>query len=97
MTNLVKSGVSRRAVLGYGAAGAAALAMPNIARAQDKSLKVGVYGGYFKDSFDKHIFPVFTEETRHRGGIRSPSRPARPGSCSCSRRRRRTSRRPTSR
>ena len=32
-------------------------------RAQDKSLKVGVYGGYFKDSFDKHIFPGFTEAT----------------------------------
>lgn len=26
-------------------------------------LKVGVYGGYFKDSFDKHIFPDFTAET----------------------------------
>jgi putative spermidine/putrescine transport system substrate-binding protein len=61
MTNLVKYGVSRRAVLAYGAAGAAALAMPNVVRAQDKSLKIGVYGGYFKDSFDKHIFPGFTE------------------------------------
>ena len=63
MTNLMKSGVSRRAVLAYGAAGAAALAMPSIVRAQDKSLKVGAYGGYFKDSFDKHIFPVFTKKT----------------------------------
>lgn len=26
-------------------------------------LKVGVYGGYFKDSFDKHIFPDFTAKT----------------------------------
>jgi putative spermidine/putrescine transport system substrate-binding protein len=26
-------------------------------------LRVGVYGGYFKDSFDKHIFPGFTKET----------------------------------
>ena len=26
-------------------------------------LKVGVYGGYFKDSFDKHIFPDFTKKT----------------------------------
>ena len=26
-------------------------------------LKVGAYGGYFKDSFDKHIFPDFTKET----------------------------------
>ena len=51
---------------------------------RSKSLKVGVYGGYFKDSFDKHIFPDFTKAT----GIasnRSPSRPARPGWCSSSR------------
>jgi putative spermidine/putrescine transport system substrate-binding protein len=33
------------------------------AAAAEKSLKVGVYGGYFKDSFDKHIFPDFTKET----------------------------------
>ena len=50
-------------MLGAGLAARGALAMPTIVRAQDKSLKVGVYGGYFKDSFDKHIFPVFTEET----------------------------------
>lgn len=61
MEKLLKAGVSRRAVLGYGAAGAAALAMPHVARAQAGSLKVGVYGGYFKDSFDKHIFPGFTK------------------------------------
>jgi putative spermidine/putrescine transport system substrate-binding protein len=29
----------------------------------EKSIKVGVYGGYFKDSFDKHIFPDFTKAT----------------------------------
>lgn len=29
----------------------------------DSALKVGVYGGYFKDSFDKHIFADFTKET----------------------------------
>jgi putative spermidine/putrescine transport system substrate-binding protein len=61
MSVLLKSDVSRRAVLGGVAAGSVALAMPNILRAQEKSLKVGVYGGYFKDSFDKHIFPIFTE------------------------------------
>ena len=33
------------------------------ALAAEKTLKVGVYGGYFKDSFDKHIFPDFTKET----------------------------------
>lgn len=31
--------------------------------AAEKSIKVGAYGGYFKDSFDKHIFPDFTKET----------------------------------
>jgi len=29
----------------------------------ENTLKVGAYGGYFKDSFDKHIFPDFTKET----------------------------------
>jgi putative spermidine/putrescine transport system substrate-binding protein len=55
--------VSRRTVLGTGLAAAGLLAMPSILRAQDKSLKVGVYGGYFKDSFDKNIFPEFTKAT----------------------------------
>jgi putative spermidine/putrescine transport system substrate-binding protein len=40
---------------------AAFVAQP--ALAAEKTLKVGVYGGYFKDSFDKHIFPDFTKET----------------------------------
>ena len=31
--------------------------------AQDRSLKIGVYGGYFKEAFDEHIFPRFTEDT----------------------------------
>lgn len=63
MDTFLKTGVSRRTVLGAGVMGAAVLAMPNILRAQDKSLKVGVYGGYFKDSFDKNIFPEFTKAT----------------------------------
>ncbi|PSH65563.1 ABC transporter substrate-binding protein [Phyllobacterium brassicacearum] len=63
MDTILKTGVSRRAVLGAGVVGTAVLAMPNILRAQDKSLKVGVYGGYFKDSFDKNIFPEFTKAT----------------------------------
>ena len=41
------------AVLGFGTPEARA----------DGVLKVGAYGGYFKDSFDKHIFPDFTKET----------------------------------
>ncbi|WP_062017894.1 extracellular solute-binding protein [Aureimonas sp. AU4] len=54
---------TRRSVLVGAAAGAAALAMPGVLRAQDRSLKVGVYGGYFKDSFDGNIFPAFTKAT----------------------------------
>ncbi|MFA5551484.1 MAG: extracellular solute-binding protein [Trueperaceae bacterium] len=42
-------------VLAVVLAGSAALAQ--------EALKIGVYGGYFKDSFDAHIFPLFTEET----------------------------------
>ena len=63
MRDILKTNVSRRAVLGAGVAGASLLAMPAVLRAQDKSLKVGVYGGYFKDSFDKNIFSDFTKET----------------------------------
>ena len=29
----------------------------------EDALAVGTYGGYFKDSFDKHIYPDFTKET----------------------------------
>lgn len=56
---------ARRRVLGtVGAVGAAAMAgFPAIVSGQGRSLKVGAYGGYFKDSFDEHIFPVFTGET----------------------------------
>ncbi|MFN7104492.1 MAG: ABC transporter substrate-binding protein, partial [Pseudorhizobium sp.] len=60
MRDIMKTTASRRAVLGAGLAGASLLAMPSILRAQDKSLTVGVYGGYFKDSFDNNIFPEFT-------------------------------------
>lgn len=54
---------SRRAVLAGGAAALAAstVGFPSILRAADKTLKVGVYGGYFKESFDKHIFTEFTK------------------------------------
>jgi putative spermidine/putrescine transport system substrate-binding protein len=55
----------RRLLAGAGAVAAAGTALsilPRRLRAQEP-LKVGVYGGYFKDSFDEHIFPAFTEET----------------------------------
>jgi putative spermidine/putrescine transport system substrate-binding protein len=41
---------------------AAALAMA-AGTAAAQTLKIAVYGGYFQDSFDAHIFPRFTEET----------------------------------
>jgi putative spermidine/putrescine transport system substrate-binding protein len=63
MKKILEAAVSRRNVLAGGLAATSMLAMPSILRAQDKSLKVGVYGGYFKDSFDKNIFPEFTKAT----------------------------------
>jgi putative spermidine/putrescine transport system substrate-binding protein len=63
MSKFLDRNLTRRSVLGSGLAAAGVLAMPSVLRAQDKSLKVGVYGGYFKDSFDKNIFPEFTKAT----------------------------------
>ncbi len=63
MTNKAGFNLSRRTLLAGTASGAAMLAMPGVLRAQDRSIKVGVYGGYFKDSFDKHVFPDFTKAT----------------------------------
>jgi len=41
-----------------------ALVMAGLSPAMaEKTLRVGTYGGYFQDSFDKHIFPDFTKET----------------------------------
>jgi putative spermidine/putrescine transport system substrate-binding protein len=56
---------SRRRFLATTAAltGAAALGFPAVHVRAAESLKVGTYGGYFKDSFDKHIYPDFTKET----------------------------------
>ncbi|SMF58116.1 putative spermidine/putrescine transport system substrate-binding protein [Xaviernesmea oryzae] len=63
MSDILNTKLGRRTVIGAGLAGASMLAMPSVLRAQDKSLKVGVYGGYFKDSFDKNIFEDFTKAT----------------------------------
>ncbi|MDX1528993.1 MAG: twin-arginine translocation signal domain-containing protein, partial [Gammaproteobacteria bacterium] len=48
---------SRRKFLSATAAltGAAALGFPALNLRAAQTLKVGTYGGYFKDSFDKHI------------------------------------------
>ncbi len=56
--------LSRRAVLGAGAASVAILGAPAIVRAAgDRSIKIGAYGGFFKESFDQHVFPAFTKAT----------------------------------
>ena len=49
---------------GSTALGAVALSMPFVSRAWAADpLKVGTYGGYFQESFDKHIYPDFIKET----------------------------------
>lgn len=57
--------VGRRKVLAGAAAlaGVATLGFPAIRTRAAQTLKVGTYGGYFKDSFDQHIYPDFTKET----------------------------------
>lgn len=57
--------MNRRSFLTSAAMATASVALfglGSVARASEP-LKVGVYGGYFKDSFDKYIFPDFTAET----------------------------------
>lgn len=63
MRDFMMTKVSRRSILRGSAAGVSLLAMPSVLRAQGGSLKIGVTGGYFKDSFDKYIFPEFTKAT----------------------------------
>lgn len=63
MNDVVNPRPTRRAVLGAGLAGVSLLAMPTVLRAAEHSIKIGVYGGYFKKSFDKNIFPEFTRAT----------------------------------
>src|SRR5688572_11158052 len=57
--------ISRRGLLAGASALAAAtvVGFPAIRTRAQQTLKVGTYGGYFKDSFDEHIYPAFTEET----------------------------------
>ncbi|AQS47367.1 ABC transporter substrate-binding protein [Thioclava nitratireducens] len=55
--------MKRREFLVSAALGTAALAAPTVLRAASSTLKVGTYGGYFKDSFDKFIYPDFTAAT----------------------------------
>jgi len=54
----------RRFIAGAAALGAGAALGPYIRTARAApSLKVGTYGGYFEDSFVKHVYPDFTKET----------------------------------
>ncbi len=59
----MKPTFSRRHFLGTAAAGAAALSMPSIARADKSPIKVGTYGGFFEDSFKEFVYPEFTKAT----------------------------------
>jgi putative spermidine/putrescine transport system substrate-binding protein len=64
--SLAGPGTSRRRLLAGAGALAAATAVvgfPAIRTRAAGTLKVGTYGGYFKDSFDEHIYPDFTGET----------------------------------
>ena len=53
----------RRFLTAAAATGAIAAGFPYISLRAQQSLKVGTYGGYFKDSFDEHIYPEFTKAT----------------------------------
>ena len=52
-----------RVITRVASSGVSMLAMPSVLRAEERSLKVGAYGGYFKKSFDANIFPEFTKAT----------------------------------
>ena len=65
-TMTARNGPSRRTLLRSAGAAAAVAAFPMPAIAQgsgERSLKIGSYGGYFEDSFKKHVYPAFTEAT----------------------------------
>lgn len=55
--------LTRRRLLQTGAGVAAASFIGAPAIAQTRSLKIGSYGGYFEDSFKKHVYPAFTAAT----------------------------------
>ena len=64
-TGLAGPEISRRRLLaGAGVlVGTSIIAFPAIRTRAAATLKIGTYGGYFKDSFDQHIYPAFTEAT----------------------------------
>lgn len=52
-----------KTTLGLGGLAAASSVIGTPLIAQNRSLKIGSYGGYFEDSFKKHVYPAFTEAT----------------------------------
>ena len=64
MTKHHATGLTRRSLLKTTAGAAVATAVLGApALASKRSIKVGSYGGYFEDSFKKHVYPAFTEAT----------------------------------
>ncbi len=58
--------ISRRGLIKASAATGLALGLGGLAApaiAKERSLKIGTYGGYFEDSFKKHVYPAFTAAT----------------------------------
>ena len=55
--------LNRRTLLKTGAASMAASGLATPLIAQERSLKIGSYGGYFENSFKEHVYPAFTEAT----------------------------------
>ncbi len=55
--------LTRRAALAGAAAVTPAALLPRRRAHGADPLRVAVYGGYFKDSFDQHIFPMFLKAT----------------------------------
>lgn len=54
---------ARRKILTAGAAFAGVPTAPGPVRGRDRSPKVGVYGGCFKNGFDAHVCPAFIKAT----------------------------------
>lgn len=59
--------INRRSLLKTGASAAGLAAASSVLGtpliAQERSLKIGSYGGYFENSFKEHVYPAFTEAT----------------------------------
>lgn len=63
MSDAKSWGINRRAILGAGAFGLATLAVPTSLLAARGQIRVGVYEGYVRTVFERHVFPGFTRAT----------------------------------